>query len=34
MSACKKCVGESVSIVVPAWWAVNISQAGIGIVTR
>ena len=34
MSACQKCVGEGVSNVVPAWWAVSIAKVGIGIGTR
>ena len=33
-SSCQKCLGEGVSIVVPAWWAVSIAKVGIGIATR
>ena len=32
-SSCQKCLGESVSIVVPAWWAVSIAKVGIGTAT-
>ena len=32
-SSCQKCLGEGVSIVVPAWWAVSITKVGIGIAT-
>ena len=34
MSACRKCLGEGVSVVVPAWWAVLMAKIGIGIATR
>ena len=33
-SSCQKCVGEGVSIVVPARWAVIMAKVGIGIATR
>ena len=29
-SSCQKCLGEGVSIVVPAWWAVSMAKVGIG----
>ena len=32
-SSCQKCLGEDVSIVVPAWWAVSITKVGIGTAT-
>ena len=30
-SSCQKCLGEGVSLVVPAWWAVSMAKVGIGI---
>ena len=33
MSASQKCLGEGVSIVVPAWWAVSFAKVGIGTAT-
>ena len=33
-SSCQKCLGEGVSIVVPAWWAVSMTKVGIGTATR
>ena len=32
-SSCQKCLGEGVSIVVPARWAVSITKVGMGIAT-
>ena len=33
-SSCQKCLGEGVSIVVPAWWAVSPAKVGKGTATR
>ena len=33
-SSCQKCLGEGVSIVVPARWAVGMAKVGIGTATR
>ena len=33
-SSCQKCLGEGVSMVVPARWAVSITKVGIGTATR